>query len=53
LRVDVLVDVDALDRETDLARVEEGEGSDLLGGRVDVDIFADNGGVIAAARKVC
>lgn len=52
LGVDVLVHVDALDREANLARVQESEGGDLLGGRGDVNVLANNGGVVTTTIVV-
>jgi hypothetical protein len=43
-----LVDINALQGQANLSRVEEGEGGNLSSGGLDVDICAHNGWVIAA-----
>ncbi len=46
--VDVSVDVEAFDRQADLAAVGEGSPEQLLGDGRDVDVREDDGGVVAA-----
>ncbi len=50
--VDVLVDVDALGGDADLARVIEGAHGNFGGGLFDVDVWEDDGGIVAAADRV-
>lgn len=46
--VDVLVDVDALARDAELARVEEGAESHLRRDNVEVNVGADDAGAVSA-----
>ena len=49
--VDALVNEDTLRVDTDLARVEPGAHGTLLGGTWDVNVWKDDGGVVAAQLK--
>jgi hypothetical protein len=52
LVVDRLVDVDPLDGQADLTRVEEGKSGNLLSNGRDIDVLADDGRVLSTTTQI-